>query len=104
MWLLFVVAALPFGILANRIHHHLAPDAIAPSDLYRQARQRHERVHEIRIRFAPDERMHASHRSAHDKPQMIHAQPFVDEPVVCGNHVVVIVLGKMRVQAVTGLG
>src|SRR5271157_3756614 len=35
---------------------------------------------------------------------MIYAQPFADEPVVRGGHVVIIVLRKMRVQAIAGLG
>src|SRR5207248_6752588 len=35
--------------------------------------------------------------------KMIHAEPFSEQAMVRGNHVVVIVLGKVRVQAVAGL-
>ena len=98
-----VFSALPVRIVANRIHHHLAPDAVAPGDLHRLAGQRHQRVHEIRIRFAPYKRMHAAHGSAEDQAQMIDAEALAEQLVVRGDHVVVVVLRKMRVQSVAGL-
>jgi len=47
--------------------------------------------------------MHAAHGGAKNKAQVIHAEAFAKELVVRGDHVVIVVLWKMRVQAVAGL-
>src|SRR5262252_250863 len=47
--------------------------------------------------------MHAAHRSARDQPQVIHAEPFDEQPIMSGNHVIIVVLRKMRAKAVAGL-
>src|SRR5215472_896699 len=51
----------------------------------------------------PDERMHATHGRAEDEPQVIHIKAFRQQLVLSQNHVVVIVLREMRVQAVARL-
>ena len=51
----------------NHATHH----AIAPGLFYRQARQRHQPVHEIRMGFAPHPRLHPAQRSAHHQTQVI---------------------------------
>ncbi len=92
-----IVSVLPFRIVANRVHHHFPPDAVAPSDLHGQAGHRHQRIHEIRIIFSPDKRMHAAHRRAKNEAQVIHAEALAEKLVVRGDHVVIVILGKMSV-------
>ena len=101
--LLRVLAAFPGGIAADRVHHHLAPHAVAPGDLHGEAGKGHERVHEARIRFSPDERVHAAHGRAHDESQVIDAEAFGDQAKMRRDHVVVVILREARVEAVAGL-
>ncbi len=98
-----VFSALPFGIVANCIHHHLAPDAVAPGDLHRLACQRHQRIHEIGIGFSPNKGMHAAHRGAENEAQVVYAEAFAQKLVMRGDHVVVVVAREMRMQSVAGL-
>src|SRR5579859_1894325 len=102
--LLFIFAAFPFRIFADRVHHHLAPNAVAPGNLHRQTRHRHQRVHKIRIRLAPHERVHASHRRPKNQPQMLHAEAARQQQMMSRHHVVVVVRRKMRVHSVARLG
>jgi hypothetical protein len=74
----------------------------SPSDLDRQARERHQCVHEVGVAITPHPGMHSAHRRAHDEPKVTHAELFGEKPVVGGDHVVVRVLGKLHMQAVAG--
>jgi hypothetical protein len=47
--------------------------------------------------------MHAAHGRAENEPQVIHPEPFRQQPVVTQNHVVVVVLREVRMQAVAWL-
>src|SRR5713226_1600880 len=97
-----VLPALPLRIVPNRVHHHLPPHAIPPRNLYRLARQRHQRVHKLRIRFPPHKRMHAPHRRPQNQPQMLHAQ-VLQQRMMRRHHVVIVILRKFRVQPVARL-
>ena len=57
----FVIAAAPIRIVADRVDDHATPGAVASGNLCRQSRQGHERVHEIRMRFAPQPGVHSAH-------------------------------------------
>jgi hypothetical protein len=46
--------------------------------------------------------VHAAHRRAKDEAKMIDVQPILDKQVLRTHHVVVIVAGKLHVQAVRG--
>src|SRR2546429_8907708 len=67
------------------------------------ASQRQQRVHENRISFSPHKGVHAAHRCAEDQAQMVYADAFAKKLVVRGDHVVIVVLRKARVQSVAGL-
>ncbi len=54
--------------------------------------------------LAPDEAVHAAHRGADDQPGVIHAQAFGQQLVLGLDHVVVVVVGKARVQPIRRLG
>ena len=98
-----VIAAAPFGIVADRVDDHPAPGAVASGDLRRQTRQRHERVHEIGMRFAPEPGVHSAHRCSHDEPRVVHAQPVGQQSKLRLDHVDVAVARKLRVHAVARL-
>ena len=49
---------------------------------------------------APDPGVHAAHRIADHEPQMLDAEPFLDQAVMRIDHVVVIVFRKRRLHAV----
>ena len=82
----------------------LAPDAVAAGDLRRQAGERHQRVHEVRMALAPHPGVHAAHRRAHDQAQVIHAEAFGEQAVLRLDHVGVAVVRELRAQPVAGLG
>ena len=67
------------------------PHPVAAGDLRRQARERHQRVHEVRIALAPQPGVHAAHRRAHHEPQVVDAEALGDQPVLRLDHVVVAV-------------
>src|SRR5579872_6605855 len=48
-----ILAALPRRIALDAVDAHLPLNQIAPRDLDRVAGQRHERIHEFRVRLAP---------------------------------------------------
>ena len=98
----FVFALLPFGISADVIDDHATPNAVASGNLSGQARQRHERVHEVRMHFAPEPGVHPTHRGAHHEAQMVDAQAFGEEAVLGFDHVAIAVFGKFGVKAVAG--
>ena len=100
--LLRVLAALVVGGQANGVDHHLTPPTVTSSNLHRQAGERHGCIHEARIRFEPDPRMHAPHRGTHDQAQMVDMQAFGEEKVLGGDHVVVVVVRKAGAQSITG--
>ena len=79
------------------------PDAVASRDLRGQARERHQRVHEVRMPLAPQPGVHAAHRRAHDEAQVIHAEPFGEQAVLRLHHVRVAVARELRAQAVARL-
>ena len=82
------------------IRRHIA---VAAGDLRRQAGQRHQRVHEVRIRLAPQPGVHPAHRGADHQPQVVDPQPFGQQPVLGLDHVVVAVVREPRAQAVARL-
>jgi len=47
--------------------------------------------------------LHATHRRAHHEAKMVDPEVLAHEPLLRGHHVVVIVVGKLHVQAVAGL-
>ena len=100
---LLVLAARESRVVPDRIHERLAPDAVAADDGRRRAGQRHERVHEGRMRVAPHPSVHAAHRGAQQQPQVGHAQPVRQQPVLERDHVGVAVLREPLPQAVAGL-
>ena len=99
----FVFAAVPRGIVADRVDDHAAPGAIASGNLRRQTRQRHERVHEIGMHFAPEPGVHSAHRRAHDEARMIHAEPFGQQSILRLDHVAIAVTRKLRVHSIARL-
>ena len=99
-----VLAALPFGIVANGVHHHLAPDAVAADDRHRLAGERHESVHEFGMCLGPHPRVHAAHRRAHDEPQVIDLEAVGHERVLGGDHVLVAVVRELGAHPVARLG
>ena len=98
-----VVAALPLRVAADEVHRHLPPHAVAPRDRRGEARERQERVHEVRIRLAPHPRVHPAHRRADHEPQMGHAETLGQEPVLRADHVVVRVARELRPEPVARL-
>ena len=99
-----VLAVLPLGIVPDGIDDHAPHHAVAPGDLHREAGERQEGVHEVGVLLAPHPGVHASHRRAHHEPQMVHTQPFGEQPILRGDHVVVGVPREARVQPVARLG
>ncbi len=102
-WFVLVRTIFPSRIFLDRVDDHLAPHAVAARDLHGKTGKRHQRIHERRVSLTPDERVHAAHRGAHHQPQMIDAQPLRDQRVLRGDHVVVIVVRKLRAQPVARL-
>jgi hypothetical protein len=98
-----VVAVFPTRVLTNSLHHHFSPHEVAPCDLHRQAAQRHQRIHEIGIGFAPDPRVQATHRSHQYQTKMVDAKFFLQQFMLRRGHIVVFVLWKLRVHPVAGL-
>jgi hypothetical protein len=76
---------------------------LRPENLRRQAGQRHQRIHEIGVTFAPHPGLHAAHRRAHDQPQVIHPEALGEQPVLRIHHVVVAIAREFRAQAIAGL-
>ena len=68
-----------------------------------KTRQRHERVHEIRMRFTPEPGVHSAHRRPHDEPRVIHAEAVCEQPKLRLDHVAVAVARKFCVHAVARL-
>src|SRR5260370_36912254 len=98
-----MLPSLPFRIVANRVHHHLAPNAVAARNLHRLASQGHQRIHEITISFSPHKRMHAAHGGAADEAQSLDAEALAEKLAARPDHVVVIALRTIRVQTVAVL-
>ena len=95
-----VFAVFPLGIFADRVDNCAPPDAVAAGNLRRQARQRHQRIHEIGMAFAPEPGVHAAHRRAHHEPQVIDFEAFGEQAIVGLDHVAVAVVRKAGVQPV----
>src|ERR1051325_1291320 len=55
------------------------------------------------MNFAPQPRMHPSHRRSKHKPRMIYAEAVCQQPILRLDHVDVTVAGKLRVHAVARL-
>ena len=51
-------------------------ERLRPEICVGKTRQRQECVHELRMRFAPEPRMHSAHRRPHHQARVIHAQAF----------------------------
>jgi hypothetical protein len=89
--------------VGDRVDDRLAPDAVAAGDLRREAGERHERIHELRMLLAPQPGVHAAHGGAHDEPRMVHLQPLGEQQVLRLHHVVVGVVREVSVQAIARL-
>jgi len=90
-------------VVADGLRHHAAPDEVAPGDLDRLARDRHQRVHHVGPSLAPHPGLHAAHRRSDHRAQVIDAEALRDQQVLGKDHVVVAVAGKLRVHAVARL-
>src|ERR1700751_1390892 len=53
--------------------------------------------------LGPDPGVHASHGRAENQAQMVHGETPLEEFVLRGDHVVIVVLRKVGVEAVAGL-
>ena len=83
-----------------RFDHQPPQHPIAARHRRRLRRHRHQRIHEVRMHFAPQPGLHAAHGIAHDQAQVTDAEAFFDQPVLTFHHVGVIVLRKLHPQAV----
>ncbi len=102
--LLGVVAALPVGIVADRVDDEAAHHPVAARHLGGLGRHRHQRVHEAGMRDTPDPGVHAAHGVAEHEPHVAQTQTLRRQPVLRLHHVIVVVAGKFRPHAVGGLG
>jgi hypothetical protein len=98
-----VVPIFPVGVLADAVNDHFPPDAIAASNLHRQAGEGHEGVHEVDVGFGPDPGMHTAHGGAKDEAKVVDTQSFVDKFVLEGDHVRVFVMREMGMETVARL-
>jgi len=101
--LLLVVAALPVGIVADRLGEQAPHHPVASRHLRRRGGHRHGDVHEARILLGPHPGLHAAHRVADHQAQVAHAEVLGDQAVLGAHHVVVVVLREAHAQAVGGL-
>ncbi len=99
-----VVAVLPGGIVFDGVDGHVAHHAVAAGEGGGETGKGGEGVHELRVGFAPDEALHAAHGGAEDKAEVIDVQALGEHDLLRANHVVVVVVGEVHVQAVGGLG
>ena len=98
-----VGAVLPLGIRADRVDRRPPPHSVASGNLGRQAGERHQRVHHVRIALAPEPGVHSAHRGAHDETQMVDAESINEQAMLGFEHVEIPVLRELRAQSVTGL-
>ncbi len=99
-----VVAVLPVGIVADRVDDEAPHHPVAAGHLGGLRGHRHQRVHEVGKRHAPDPRVHAAHRVAHHQPHVLDAEPFGQQAVLRRHHVVVVVARELGALAVRRLG
>ncbi len=99
----FIFAAVPSRVVPDRVDDDTAPAAVATGDLRRQTRQRHKRVHEIGMRFAPEPGVHPAHRRAHHQPCVIYAHAIGQQAILRFDHVDVTVARKFGVQSIAWL-
>ena len=103
-WFGGVLAVLPGWVVADGLHRHVAPHAVAAGELDREAGKGSECVGELREGLAPDEGLHTAHGGAEDEPEVIDVEAVGEHGVLGGDDVVVVVLGEVHVEAVGGLG
>ena len=101
--LLLVVAVVPLRIVADRLDVDAALDPVAPAHRPGLARDRHQRVHEIRKHLAEHPGQHAAERQAHHQLQTRDAEALGDEAVLRHRDVVQPIVRKARAQAVARL-
>src|ERR687884_535550 len=94
---------MPIRIAANCIEKDLPHHAIATRDLRWSAREWYQAVHEAGVALAPDPRVHAAHRCAHDESKMIYVKTFGQKAMLRVDHIIVRVPRKVRVHAVAWL-
>ena len=99
-----VVAVVPGGVALDVFDGHVAHHAVAAGDLGGKAGERHECVGEAGVGFAPDEGLHAAHGGAHDEAEVVDVQAFEEHLVLRADHVVVVVVREVHLEAVGGLG
>jgi hypothetical protein len=97
-----VLAVLPGGVVADGLHRHVAPFAVASGEFDRLAGEGSEGVDELRIGLAPDKALHAAHGGAEDEAEVIDVKAVDEHGVLGGDHVVVVVLREVHVEAVGG--
>ena len=84
--------------MTMRRHARLRPEICGG-----QTRQRHERIHEVGMQFAPQPGMHSAHRRAHHQSGVIHSEAFSEQSVLRVDHVEITVAREFGVHAVAGL-
>ena len=99
----FIFAAVPSGIVPDRVDNDATPTTVASGNLGRQTRQRHQRVHEIGVQFAPKPCVHSAHRSSYNEAGVIHSEPLSEQTVIRFNHIEVTVMREFCVHPVTWL-
>jgi hypothetical protein len=78
-------------------------DPVAAGNRDRLARDRHQRVHQVRIHLAPHPRVHAAHGAAEHEPQVPHVETLGEHAVLGLDDVAVAVVREFRPQAVARL-
>ena len=98
--LIDVVAAHPFGVVANRFGQHAAQHPVAPGHLGGQRGHGDGNVHDVRVALRPHPGLHTTHRVAQHQTKMLEPQVLRDQPVLRFDHVVVVVLRELGAQPV----
>jgi len=101
-WFGGVLTVLPGGIVADGLHRHVAPHAVAAGELDGEAGEGSKCVGELGEGLAPDEGLHAAHGGAEDEAEMVDVETVGEHGVLGGDHVVVVVLREVHVEAVGG--
>ena len=99
-----VLAVVPGGIELDVLDGHVAHHSVASGEGGGEAGEGGEGVGELGVGFAPDEGLHAAHGGAEDETEVIDVEAVEEHGVLGDDHVVVVVLGEVHVEAVGGFG
>ena len=98
-WLSVIFTILPGGVGLDGFDGHFPQHSVAAGDSYGEAGQGHQGVHEIGVGIAPDPGMHSAHRSAHAQAEVVDAEMFGEESVICQDHIIIGIFWESHVQA-----